>query len=414
MKRFVSNLILIFLIVAGKQPTACAQTNHFDLLTLEQAWRVAEKLKPELAEAHAQIDAASGRVQQAGAFPNPTGIARTESAPFSGQTARQAEYLAGVSQPIPLGGRLNKAREVEELERQRRTKELEVRRHDLRRRVHGAFATALYQDRAFEKQTELVSTLEQAAMATKARVEVGDAGGEELARAEMEALRAKVELRRSQEMREHARMQLKAEMGDPHLAVEKLAGELEATFEIPTLETLAADLSAHPETVLVEAEIRGNQARVDLAKAARVPDIQAELLYHRLEASKQNSFDVSLSIPLPLFDRNRGRVREARGQVVAAEARARATQISLATRLHEAHAHFVMALANSQQLKNEVLPRAQSVLEVVEARYGAGDISLNEALPVRRDWAAVQLTYLESLRDVLQAWTDLKSFMKKP
>ena len=32
-----------------------------------------------------------------------------------------------------------------------------------------------------------------------------------------------------------------------------------------------------------------------------IPDVKVELLYHRLESSQENTFDVGLSIPLPLF-----------------------------------------------------------------------------------------------------------------
>jgi len=117
---------------------------------------------------------------------------------------------------------------------------------------------------------------------------------------------------------------------------------------------------------------------------------------------------VGLSIPLPLFNRNQGRLREVRAEVVAAEARSRMTQNELATRLRESYLQLTAALANSRTLKTEILSRADTVLKGGEARYAAGDISLAEILPVRRDWAAVQLSYLESLRDVMQAWAEIK------
>ena len=64
-------------------------------------------------------------------------------------------------------------------------------------------------------------------------------------------------------------------------------------------------------------------------------------------------------------------------------------------------------------MKTEILAKADTVLKGAEARYAAGDISLAEILPVRRDWAAVQLTYLESLRDVMQAWAELKPLAQR-
>jgi outer membrane protein TolC len=78
--------------------------------------------------------------------------------------------------------------------------------------------------------------------------------------------------------------------------------------------------------------------------------------------------------------------------------------------LRASHLQLTTALANSGTLKSEILPRAATVMKAAEARYAAGDISLAEVLPVRRDWAAAQLSYLESLRDVMQAWGELAPF----
>jgi cobalt-zinc-cadmium efflux system outer membrane protein len=405
-------LLILLAVLAGSTATGAQgtsrETNQLESLTLDQAFALAERNHPDLIEAKALVEAADGRVRQAGAFPNPEAIARMEQARFNGRTTREAEYLAGIAQPVPLGSRLSKAREAEQLERERRAGELEARRRGLRKRVHGAFATALYQEKAFQTQGEIVSSGQKATAATKARVDAGDAVPGDLARAEMELARAQVELRRSAALREQALATLTAAIGDPALSVKSLGGSLDATFEIPTLETLVANLATQAEMAVALADNRARNAQVDLVKAERIPDVRVEVLYRRLEASKENTFDVGLSIPLPLFDRNQGRLREARAEAAAAEARSRSTENELTLRLREAHAQLTAALGNSHALKTDILPRADTVLKAAEARYAAGDASLDEVLPVRRDWAAVQLTYLESLRDVMQAWANLE------
>jgi cobalt-zinc-cadmium efflux system outer membrane protein len=291
---------------------------------------------------------------------------------------------------------------------------LDVKRRDIHRRVRSAFATALYQEKAYQAQTEIQHSTAKAVATTEARVAAGDALPEDLARVGMELARAKVELQRAESLREQALVTLASAMGDATLSVKSLAGTLEATFEIPTLETLAANLSAQPESALADADIRARNARVDVAKTERIPDVKVELLYHRLEASQANTFDVGLSIPLPLFNRNQGKLREARAEVAAAEARSRMTQNELTTRVRQSHLQLTATLANSSTLKTEILTRAETVLKGAEARYAAGDISLAEILPVRRDWAAVQLSYLESLRDVMQAWAEVAGYLKLP
>ncbi len=138
--------------------------------------------------------------------------------------------------------------------------------------------------------------------------------------------------------------------------------------------------------------------------------MKVEALYHRLEATKEDTFDIGLSIPLPLFNRNQGRLREARADVVAAEARSRMTVNELNVRLRESYVQLTSALAIARTFKTEILPRAETVLKSAESRYAAGDTSLADVLPVRRDWAAIQLSHLESLRDVMQAWVRVRSF----
>jgi len=81
---------------------------------------------------------------------------------------------------------------------------------------------------------------------TQARLEAGDALREDLERVEMELARAKVELQRAQSRREQALLALASAMGDATLSVKSLAGALDATFDIPTLETLAANLASRP------------------------------------------------------------------------------------------------------------------------------------------------------------------------
>ena len=65
------------------------------------------------------------------------------------------------------------------------------------------------------------------------------------------------------------------------------------------------------------AEIRSRQTRLDLAQAERIPDIKVELLYRRIQAEERDAFDLGISIPLPLFNRNQGRLREASAELAA-------------------------------------------------------------------------------------------------
>jgi outer membrane protein, heavy metal efflux system len=412
---FIFAAVFLFRFLAlDAAETNAVSTHRLESLTLEQALELAEQRHPQLVEARAQIEAAAGRAQQAGAFPNPEAIIGAQQIPFRSGAPEEREYVAGIAQPIPLGGRLGRARAAGELDREVRARGLEVIRRDLRQRVHDAFATALYQEEAVRIQHRMLQAVEATVATTRARVAAGDATSDELAQTEIERAQARLEVQRGESLRARAMTTLLAAIGDASLELQSLEGDLDATFAIPTLEALTTNLTALPEMQLAEAELRVSEARIALAKAGRIPDVRVELLYHRLEGSRENTFDVGLNIPLPLFNRNQGRLREARAEAEAAEARVRATRTAATLDLRNRYAQLDAALRVHRAWSTEILPRAESVLKQAEARHAAGDISVAELLPVRRAWAATQSSHLESLRDVMLVWSQVSAFLLPP
>lgn len=407
-----TSIHLLTLLLLSGLPVVGATTNQLNALTLEQALALAEQHHPQLAEARALVEAAAGRAQQAGTRPNPEVVVRAEQIPFKDTPARDRQYVVGFAQTVPLGSKVAKARQAELLEQEARAQQLEVVRRDVRKRVHTAFATALYQVQAARIQTRIAEDFIRTIALVKARLAAGDAVPEELARAEMELARAEVEVRRSRSLQGQAASALLAAVGSTELRLASLTGNLEAAFEVPTLESLNARLAEHPELLEAQAAQKVNAARLELALVERIPDVTAEVLYRRLEATRQNTLDFGFRMPLPWFNTGQGRVREARAEAVAAEARSRSTQAELQKRLHTAHAELTTALANRRALKDDILPRATTVLAAVEVRHAAGELALDDVLSARREWAAVQLAHLESLRDVMRAWAEISGHLK--
>jgi outer membrane protein TolC len=186
-------ILLILFGVLGGASDVCGATNQIELLTLDQALEMAERRHPQLAETRALIEAASGRAQQAGTFPNPEAILGAQQIPVQSYPVPDRQYVAGFGQTIPLGNRLAKAREAELLEREVRLRGLESVHRQLRKRVHGSFATALYQESAFQAQGRITAGLASMVAVTKARLDAGDVIPQDLARSEMELVRAEGE-----------------------------------------------------------------------------------------------------------------------------------------------------------------------------------------------------------------------------
>jgi outer membrane protein, heavy metal efflux system len=407
MTRDIVRTILCAAWIAAGSASGAERIEH---LTLERALELAEQHHPDLAEARAASEAARARRAQAGKLANPEAVARIESAPLDRRTADSAEYVAGVSQSVPLGGRLSAERTVAERELEAAQARIELRRRELHSRVQGAFATALYFDAA---QTALSNNLAGAEALTRiarARVEAGDALREDLARAEIEALQARLEMKAAEAARRLAMSDLVGALGQTSLEIGALRGSLTNALALPQIEAAAKAWANSPAVAVAKSEAAAHRARIELAKAQRIPDINFDLFYRRLQETRQDAFDAGLRVPIPLFAGARVRVREARADSASADARLESTRLESRQQFRRALAELNGALDAARLIGTEVLPRAQLVLTSAEARYRAGDASLAEVLQRRREWHEFQTTYLDALRQVHEAWRGVSQF----
>jgi cobalt-zinc-cadmium efflux system outer membrane protein len=277
-------------------------------------------------------------------------------------------------------------------------------------RVQSAFATALYGQRVIQARDDDVRSAANAVALAKARLAAGDTIPAELAQAEVELRRAELERDKARANAAQALKALGAALGDATLNVESLDGALEGALAAPALSSLAARLEESPLLAAAAADIAVQRAHIALTEARRTPDVNVDVFYRRL-GETENAFDVGVRMPLRLFDRGQGRIRESRAELAAAEARAEALRNDLSLRVQTAHRKLERAIAAATLLREEILPRAESVLQAAEARYRSGDMSLTELLPIRRDWIRVRLDYLETLHEVMQAWAELSPYV---
>jgi cobalt-zinc-cadmium efflux system outer membrane protein len=313
---------------------------------------------------------------------------------------------------VPLGGRLGAAERAEDLQRARLEKEFEARKLEVRARVRGRFATALYASRVLGLREQALRLGESAVAAARARLAAGDALADEVARAEMELFRIEEGLGRARSLEGEALAELAAAIGAPDPRLGSVEGDLEEALEVPSIESLSARIAESPILEAAEADVAAYRARLDLAEAQKVPDVNLDFFYRRLESTEENTFDAGIIVPLPIFDRNQGRILEATAEVAAAEARARASRGAVTARLRVLASRLSRAVAAAQRLREEVLPRSDVVLRAAEGRYAGGDEGLAAVLPVRREHTALRLEYLDALREVMESWAAISGILR--
>ena len=103
-----------------------------------------------------------------------------------------------------------------------------------------------------------------------------------------------------------ARKTLSLTWGSETADFERAEGRLDAPLILPGLDRLIPLVAQNPDIAQLEKEIEERRANVVLENAKRIPDLTLSGGLRRLNESDDTAFVLGFSVPLPLFDRNRG------------------------------------------------------------------------------------------------------------
>ena len=162
-------------------------------------------------------------------------------------------------------------------------------------------------------------------------------------------------------------------------------------------EGLRASLQSNPELVVALAQVRQAEARSDLARSERRPDFGVNVSYGRRDPDFGDVVSVMGSITLPIFADRRQNPR-----VAAADAEAAAAQSARADRLRALEAQFETDLAawrsayrQWQRATDELLPLAESRVDLERASFAAGRADLLDIIDAIKTLAMLRVEILQ-------------------
>lgn len=376
-------------------------------LTRADAQALALLHNPRLAAFSWDVRAADARRIQAGLFPNPELSIEIENVGGTLPGWKESETTASLGQLLELGGKRRARIRLAESERTLAGWDYETARLDVLTAVSRRFVELLGAQRRLELASLTLEIADRIRSAVTERVRAGAVSAVEQSKAEVEWLAARMERERAEREVLAARARLAAEWGESTASFARATGELDANVAVPPLSRLAALAGANPDLARWDAELEARERGVDLERARAVPDLLVEGGYRRIEESSDDTFVFGVRMPLPLFDRNQGGIRAAEAKLSRGREERRATEARVGAELAEAHAALSAAAYAARVLRDDVLPRARSVLEAVQAGYPAKFGNL-ELLDAQRTLAKTELQYVDALVALHTAKADIE------
>lgn len=386
------------------------------VLTLREALALALLHNPDLRAFGWEVRAREARTLQAGLPPNPELGTDLENfaggGPVSGFDA--TEVTVGLSQLIELGGDRRRRRDVAALERDLAGWDYETVRLDVFTETAQAFTDLLAAQERMLLADSLLGQAELFYESVAARVEAGKVSALEERRAQVVRSTAAIQRARAARELAAARVRLSANWGRTDPAFERVVGDLSVVVPPPPPESLEAFIERNPDVARWSAEMALRRADVALEKARRIPNPSLLLGVRRLRELGETALTAGVSIPLSIFDRNQGAIRETEYRLRQGEELRRSEETRARRMLAEAYALLAAGYDEVRTLREEVLPAARENFAATQEGYREGKFDLLTVLDAQRILFETTNRYVDALAAYHAALAEVERLIGTP
>lgn len=359
-----------------------------------------------------RIGVAQGQLQQARVVPNPVLGATTSTDRFA---AREGEggWSSSVEQEFETAGkrhyRILTARS--DLERVRH--ETETAERDLTAQVQETYFTLLLNERDLDLARRTSAILERFVDLNRKRVQAGEVPGLELNLAEIELARSRKNEQDFERRFRETSAAMNLLLGRPANSAVHPANDFSAAQPLlpPDQEFLAFGLRHRPEILAAQSNVQARADAARLARAFRFPNVTLGAGYQKQRSvigatalseflRRESQVALTATIPLPLFNRNRGNIVSADHERRAAEEQAQFVRNTVESQITAALSNYHSRVVVRALYESSVLPQMEKNLDAITEAYRLGNESIFAVIQTQRTYFETRHEYLTTLIDL--------------
>jgi cobalt-zinc-cadmium efflux system outer membrane protein len=383
---------------------------------LPALWSLALANSPALREAAASIEAARGRLIQAGKYPNPTFTYAQENLGTSADPVGTVRLE--ITQEIITAGKRPLDIAIHARGLDAASVALLGQKFTVLTSIRSAYYDYLGWAYAVQVNEAAVARLEEGLRITRKLVEqVKTRPRTDLLQIEALLAQARLNLANSKASQTVAWRQLAARVGVPELATPGAVAPLpEAIPSWDPERVVRRVLTAN--TRAKQAAVEAEQARLQLerAKAGAIPNVTLGGGFGKnfADPEAETGAIVSVQTPLPLWDRKQGQIREAEANWARAQASVRTVAMQLEDDTAAALSRYLTAQQQVEQLRAAILPRLQQSVELLRKGYqsGAPGIAFTDVIVAEQAFFTSRQSLAGERRSLWLAVAELQGLMQ--
>lgn len=388
------------------RPDAAAQTETARPLTLSDLQNIAAQSNPTLAQAGAGVEAERGMQRQVGLYPNPQlGYLNNSASPSRVQQSNGAF----ISQEFVTANKLGLARIWEGHEVNRVAWEAEAQRLRVLNDIAIRFYEALGAQEAVSVATALESIAEDGLNTAQTLLANQQGSKNDVLQAEIQLETIRIGKQDALYRQTAAWGQLANMLGDPRMPAAGVDGKLDEAVPDFDFETTWQELAANsPQLQSTQAALDHARAEYKLACAQACPNVTAQMVIQRDNATQSTQASTLVSLPVPMFNRNQGNIQRTMAEIHAAEAEIERTQLVLRDLLADSFKRYQTYRLQVGRFREKILPNAEESMELAALGYKTGERSFLELLTARQTYFQAKLAYVEALTELRKAVVEIE------
>ena len=388
-----------------------ANTNT-EYLTVEDAVEIAINNNPIIKSKGHNVEAAVGKIKQAKLLHNPEIKLATEEVPTNEIGLNQSQNMISLSQKLEIGGKRRLRTEVANEEKNIIELDLHVSIANITAKVKKAFYDVLTAQDKHKLASESVEIAKSLKNISDERFKAGDVARIEVLKADVELSNAKMKVMVAERNRLNSIKKLQTVMGTPNTALKDLfpiTFDGHQSLELEKLEDLF--LENYPVLQAQKKIVDLSHLKITEAKRNAVPDINASIGYKRLSATNEDTIQAGIDLPLPLFNRNQGKIIEAKALSQKAKKDEESIRNELLLQLNNTYSLYTLARAQVSYFVDTIIPQAEESLKISKQGYKHGEFDYLEVLDAQRTLANTKISYLKIMNELFSSMIEIEKLV---
>ncbi len=369
-----------------------------------------------------EISQAEAQIVQARYWPNPTvsvsevNLWRTydieEQPALIGNWGRSSQISAEIEQVIQTAGKRRKNIELQQIEVDGKKYELQEVFRELKKRLRNTLTEIRYQQEVQNLYKDQIASITRLTASYKNQLDSGNISKAEYIRLRAQEVEFRKKLVSLQQEVEELQTELKSLLILPaasHIVItDTLVPPYKEYSELNLSQWMNEAKENRPDLLLAQNNQKSALKNLEIQNAMKTPDLTISIGYDRGGNIMKDFVGLGISFDLPIFDRNKGNIQEARIEVDKSGFETRKSLIRSQNEMASAFQNYVRTRKIAEELDDDYENTLDSLLISHEKNFRLRNISMLEYMDFLETFIDNKIIILDTKKELNEYFENLQ------